>query len=142
MDLFEAVADPVRRDLLTQLSRSTATAGTLAANQRVSRPAVSRHLRVLREADLVRVTQHGRERVYEINTAPMRAVCAWIESLTGDHERLAPISSTQLDALELEVRRTVRTRERSHARTRAQPGTKAEIARRARASGDIREDSA
>ena len=65
MDAFTAVADPTRRALLHQLQRDEeCTVGELVAAHAVSQPAISRHLRVLREAGLVSVRQDGRQRHY------------------------------------------------------------------------------
>jgi DNA-binding transcriptional ArsR family regulator len=98
-----AIADPVRRDILEALRRAPMTAGSIAARFPISRPAVSRHLRVLRQAGLVVGTADGRERVYRIDVAPLAAVDAW----------LAPFRTAwdaRLDALETEVHRTRRDR--------------------------------
>ena len=62
----QALADPIRREILVMLHESPRTAGAIADAFTVSRPAVSRHLRVLREAGLVRDTVNGREREYQL----------------------------------------------------------------------------
>jgi DNA-binding transcriptional ArsR family regulator len=103
VDAFAALADPVRRELLSLLRRSPASAGELAARFSISRPAISRHLRVLREAALVSVQQRGRERVYQLEPAPLEQVDAWLDHFR-DHW------STRLDALATEVSRTRRER--------------------------------
>src|SRR2546423_2802076 len=73
------IADRPRRPLLDRLRAGPANAGTLAADFRSSRPAVSRHLRVLREARLVVDTRVGRERVYAVNPVPLQSVAGWLE---------------------------------------------------------------
>ncbi len=78
-DVFRAIADPTRRAILDRLSDGPVNAGTLAADFRSSRPAISRHLRVLREAKLVVHTKVGRERVYRVDPAPLSDVAGWIE---------------------------------------------------------------
>jgi DNA-binding transcriptional ArsR family regulator len=78
-DVFRAIADPTRRAILDRLREGPANAGALAADFRSSRPAVSRHLRVLREARLVVDQRVGRERVYEVDTMPLEDVAGWIE---------------------------------------------------------------
>jgi DNA-binding transcriptional ArsR family regulator len=78
-DVFRAIADPTRRAILDRLREGPANAGALAADFRSSRPAVSRHLRVLREARLVVDKRVGRERVYEVDTMPLEDVAGWIE---------------------------------------------------------------
>jgi DNA-binding transcriptional ArsR family regulator len=71
--LFSALADPTRRAILDLLrDRQTRTAGQIAARfPTISRPAVSKHLRVLRGADLVRAEERGRERHYVIDARPL-----------------------------------------------------------------------
>src|SRR5215471_17127889 len=78
-DPFRAIADPTRRAILDRLRAGPANAGTLAADFRSSRPAVSKHLKVLREARLVFDTKVGRERVYAVNPVPLQSVAGWLE---------------------------------------------------------------
>ncbi|HTX16398.1 MAG TPA: metalloregulator ArsR/SmtB family transcription factor [Candidatus Baltobacteraceae bacterium] len=75
---FGALADPTRRAVLDLLRRGRQPAGRIAQAFPVSRPAVSRHLRLLRRARLVRERRQGRHRVYELNPGPLRAVDAWL----------------------------------------------------------------
>ena len=100
-----AIADPVRREILLMLRDAPLSAGQIAGRFAISRPAVSRHLRVLREAGLVRDTADGRRRVYTLVTAPLDDLAGWLERLTRP-------SGWQhhLDALETEVYRTRRER--------------------------------
>jgi DNA-binding transcriptional ArsR family regulator len=76
---FQALADPTRRAVLDLLRRGSQPAGQIASAFPVSRPAISKHLRLLRRAHLVREHREGRNRVYELNTEPLRAVDSWIE---------------------------------------------------------------
>lgn len=78
-DVFRAIADPTRRAILDRLRAGPANAGALAADFRSSRPAVSKHLRVLREARLVVDTRVGRERVYTVDPVPLQSVAGWLE---------------------------------------------------------------
>ena len=100
-----AIADPVRREILEMLHGERLSAGEIADRFAISRPAVSRHLRVLREAGLVRDTADGRRRVYTLVTGPLVELGGWLDRLT------APSAWEQhLDALETEVYRTRRER--------------------------------
>ncbi|MFK3978816.1 metalloregulator ArsR/SmtB family transcription factor [Micromonospora sp. NPDC050397] len=101
-----AVADPVRREILLMLRDEPLSAGEIADRFVISRPAVSRHLRVLREAGLVLDAADGRRRVYTLVTAPLNELAGWLA-------RLARPSGWQhhLDALETEVYRTRRERQ-------------------------------
>jgi DNA-binding transcriptional ArsR family regulator len=76
---FQALADPTRRAVLDLLRRGSQPAGEIASAFTVSRPAISKHLRLLRHAHLVRERRQGRNRVYELNPEPLRAVDSWIE---------------------------------------------------------------
>jgi DNA-binding transcriptional ArsR family regulator len=78
-DVFRAIADPTRRAILDRLRAGPANAGALAAAFRQSRPAISKHLRVLREARLVVDTRVGRERVYTVDPVPLQSVAGWLE---------------------------------------------------------------
>jgi DNA-binding transcriptional ArsR family regulator len=76
---FQALSDPTRRAVLDLLRRGSQPAGQIAGAFPVSRPAISKHLRLLRRAHLVREHREGRNRVYELNPEPLRAVDSWIE---------------------------------------------------------------
>ena len=76
---FQALADPTRRAVLDLLRRGSQPAGQIASAFPVSRPAISKHLRLLRRAHLVREHREGRHRVYQLNPTPLRAVDSWIE---------------------------------------------------------------
>src|SRR5258707_4769297 len=78
-DVFRDIADPTRRAILDRLRAGPANAGALASDFRQSRPAISKHLRVLREARLVIDTRVGRERVYMVDPVPLQRVAGWIE---------------------------------------------------------------
>jgi len=75
---FSALADPTRRAVLDLLRRGSLPAGRIAQVFPVSRPAVSKHLRLLRRARLVRERREGRRRLYQLNPGPLRAVDAWL----------------------------------------------------------------
>lgn len=76
--VFRALADPTRRAILDGLVSAPATAGEIAARFHVSRPAVSKHLRVLHQASLVRVTSHGRRRLYTLSPLPLLVIDDWL----------------------------------------------------------------
>src|SRR5579863_2566327 len=76
---FQVLADPTRRAVLDLLRSGTQPAGVIARAFPVSRPAISKHLRLLRRAHLVRERREGRRRLYQLNPAPLRAVDSWLE---------------------------------------------------------------
>lgn len=111
-DVAGAIADPVRREILAMLHRSPLSAGQIAERFTISRPAVSRHLRVLRECGLVRDELVGRNRIYVLDPGPLADLAGWL----GQFAR--PLGLEQrLDALETEVYRL--RRERRTSRTTA-----------------------
>ncbi len=77
--VFGALADATRRQILARLAKGEATVGELAAPFEISRPAISKHLRVLERAGLVHRTRDGRLRRCELEAEPMREASAWVE---------------------------------------------------------------
>jgi DNA-binding transcriptional ArsR family regulator len=81
MDVFEAVAEPTRRAVLDLLAQSERSAGEIvAAFPALTQPAVSRHLRILREAQLVDVRPDGTRRVYSLRPAALAELDRWLDS--------------------------------------------------------------
>jgi DNA-binding transcriptional ArsR family regulator len=76
---FSALADPTRRAVLDLLRHGSLPAGRIARAFPVSRPAISKHLRLLRRAHLVEEHREGRNRFYELNAAPLQAVDSWLD---------------------------------------------------------------
>jgi DNA-binding transcriptional ArsR family regulator len=76
---FNALADPTRRAVLDLLRAGTRPAGDIARAFPVSRPAISKHLRILRRAHLVEERKQGRHRLYQLNPEPLKAVDSWLE---------------------------------------------------------------
>ncbi|WP_161894056.1 ArsR/SmtB family transcription factor [Gordonia spumicola] len=111
MDAFEALADPIRRRLLTRLRRGPARVVDLADEHSISRPAISKHLRLLSEAGLVDAVPSGRERHYRLVEDGSAPVQRYLNTLRP------PIPEHALDGLDLEVRRTTRERRTADADT-------------------------
>ena len=103
MEALAALADPTRREIVALLAGGEVAAGDLAAHFPVSRPAVSRHLRVLREAGLVRVRAEGQRRLYVLDPGPLSDLDAWL----APYRRLW---AQRLDALDTEIARGRRGR--------------------------------
>ena len=76
---FGALSDPIRRAILARLAHGEASVGELARPFDVSRPAISKHLRVLEKAGLVRRTPDGRISRCELDAVPMQGAAAWVE---------------------------------------------------------------
>ncbi len=91
-DVFHAIAHPARRAILLSLKDGEHAASELAEPFRMSFPAVSQHLRILEEAELVTVRRRGRRRLYQLHPKPLRAVTTWLDEF-------AAFFSQRLDAL-------------------------------------------
>jgi DNA-binding transcriptional ArsR family regulator len=76
--VFRAIADPTRRDILALLRGRRRSVGEIAGKFRTSRPAISKHLRVLRAAGLVVARRDGTARICELDARPLRAVDDWL----------------------------------------------------------------
>jgi DNA-binding transcriptional ArsR family regulator len=88
--VFRAIADPTRRRILGLLRAGPHTVGEIAANFRTSRPAISRHLRLLRSVGLVATRRRGTARVCQLDARPLLAVDGWLrdyEAFWGDSLR-------------------------------------------------------
>jgi DNA-binding transcriptional ArsR family regulator len=83
-DPFEALSDPTRREILRLLSVGDKPVHELAAALPISRPAVSRHLRLLKSAGLVAEEPHGTERVYHLQEQGLEAIHEYLERVWGD----------------------------------------------------------
>jgi DNA-binding transcriptional ArsR family regulator len=108
VDVFEALADSVRRDLLERLAGAPARVVDLAADYPISRPAISKHLRLLTDAGLVCAEPHGRERHYRLAPAGLAPLHDYLDKLRPPRP---PIPEHAFDGLDLEVRRTTRERQ-------------------------------
>lgn len=102
MHAIEALADPTRLRIVELLAEREHSAGELAANFAVSRPAVSRHLRVLREHGLVQARGEAQRRLYSLDPAPLEELDAWLGHLRG-------FWLQRLDALDTQLRRARRS---------------------------------
>jgi DNA-binding transcriptional ArsR family regulator len=79
MQVYEAIADPVRRRIIEMLASGERAAGDIAGQFPVSRPAISRHLRVLRDAGLITWRGDAQKRVYRLDHRPLQEVDQWLD---------------------------------------------------------------
>ncbi|MEE8739015.1 MAG: autorepressor SdpR family transcription factor [Bifidobacterium sp.] len=82
-DMFKALADPTRRQIIVLLRDEDLTAGQIADHFPISKPSVSRHLRLLRQAGLVLDERQGQSIVYSLNTTVLQDAVGWIFQATG-----------------------------------------------------------
>lgn len=97
MQAFAALADPTRRQIVELLARGERSAGDLARRFTITQPAVSQHLRALRDAGLVRVRRDAQRRIYSLDARGLAEIDAWLS-------RYRAFWSTRLDALERALR--------------------------------------
>ncbi len=83
---LKALADPIRREILNMLKKGRLSAGEISEHFSVSAPSISRHLSVLKDADLIRDTREGKFIFYEINTSVLEETMLWIADLKGDND--------------------------------------------------------
>ena len=83
-DTLKALSDPIRRQILEMLKSGRLAAGEIAQNFPVSGAAVSKHLTVLKEADLIRDTRMGKYIYYDLNTSVLEEVMLWLTALKGE----------------------------------------------------------
>ena len=81
---LRALADPVRRDILNMLKNGKMSAGEITDKFEITGAAISRHLSVLKEAELIRDKRDGKFIIYEINTTVLEETMLWIADLKGD----------------------------------------------------------
>ena len=81
---IKALSDPIRREILEMLKGGRMAAGEISEKFPVSGAAISKHLSVLREADLIRDTREGKFIYYELNTSVLEEVMLWLSGLKGD----------------------------------------------------------
>jgi DNA-binding transcriptional ArsR family regulator len=78
-DVFQAIADPRRREIINLIAKNSLNLNSVAENFDVSRPAISKHIKILTECGLIIIKQQGRERYCEANLQSLNEVAKWIE---------------------------------------------------------------
>ena len=78
-DVFQAIADPTRREIISLIARQSLNLNAIADNFQVSRPAISQHIKILTECGVIAIKKQGRERYCEVKFQPLTQVADWIE---------------------------------------------------------------
>ena len=81
---LKALSDPIRREILNLLKHNTMSAGEIVEHFSVTGASISRHLSILKEADLIRDTREGKYIFYELNTSVLEEIMLWITELKGE----------------------------------------------------------
>jgi DNA-binding transcriptional ArsR family regulator len=98
MDALVAIADPTRRRIVETLARGPLSSGEIASRFSITAPAISQHLKTLREARLVRVRAQAQRRIYELDREGVEALAAWVDQIRA-------FWTPRLDALEANLRK-------------------------------------
>ena len=83
---LKSLADPIRREILNLLKNGKMSAGEITEHFEVTGASISRHLSVLKDADLIRDTREGKYIIYELNASVLEEIMLWITDLKGDNE--------------------------------------------------------
>ncbi len=118
--VFEVIAEPSRRAILSMLAWSEQSVGEIEQRLRMSQPTVSKHLRVLREAGFVEATVDAQRRLYRLRPEPLKEIDAWLEPFRRFWERHVDALERHLDRMELaeQAKKKTRTQRRGTARAR------------------------
>ena len=90
-DVFAVIAEATRRDILVSLRRGDKAVGELVQELEASQPTISKHLKVLREADLVSMRAQGQKRYYTLNPKPLAGIASWLETFDVGAAAPAPV---------------------------------------------------
>ncbi|MFY0630784.1 MAG: winged helix-turn-helix transcriptional regulator [Flavobacteriaceae bacterium] len=78
-DVYQAIADPIRRDIIKLLMKDTMNINEVAKNYEISRPAVSKHLKILNECGIININKKGRERLCKVKPKMLKPAHTWID---------------------------------------------------------------
>ena len=104
-DVFQAISDPNRRAILGMLAKKNHTINDVADNFDISRPAISRHMKILMQCGLVVITQHGRERFCEVRIDKLDEVSEWVDTYKKIWEQRFDSLQVYLDTLQSKKKR-------------------------------------
>jgi DNA-binding transcriptional ArsR family regulator len=99
-DVFQAIADPTRREIIGMIAHQSLHLNSVAEKFDVSRPAISKHIKILTECGLITITQHGRHRYCEANLKKLNEVSDWVEQYRKFWTKKLDALETYLDQLQ------------------------------------------
>lgn len=109
-DVFQAIADPTRREIINMISRQSLNLNAVAENFDISRPAISKHIKILTECGLIIIKQQGRERYCEAQLHKLNEVSQWVEKYRIFWTRKLDALEHFLTKEEKQVRQTKRNK--------------------------------
>jgi DNA-binding transcriptional ArsR family regulator len=111
-DVFQAIADPTRREIINMLAHQSLNLNRVAENFNVSRPAISKHIKILTECGLVVINQQGRERFCEARLEKLREVSSWVE-------KYSKFWNARFDALEIYLDKIQSEKKKRHVKRKS-----------------------
>jgi DNA-binding transcriptional ArsR family regulator len=109
-DVFQAIADPTRRKIINMIAHETLNLNAVAEKFDISRPAISKHIKILTECGLIVINQKGRERHCEANLKKLTEVSDWVEQYRKFWNKKLDALENYLDDLQTKNTKTVKTR--------------------------------
>ena len=108
-DVFQAIADPTRREIINTIAHETLNLNSVAEKFHISRPAISKHIKILAECGLIVMSQKGRERHCEANLKKLNEVSEWIEQYRELWDQKLDALENYLNGLQTENTKTIKT---------------------------------
>jgi DNA-binding transcriptional ArsR family regulator len=105
-DVFQAIADPTRREIISMIAHQSLHLNSVAEKFHVSRPAISKHIKILTECGLITIKQHGRHRYCEAKLDKLNEVSNWVEQYRKFWTQKLDALETYLDELQKQKRKT------------------------------------
>jgi len=124
-DVFQAIADPTRRQIINMIAHRSLHLNSVAEKFDVSRPAISKHIKILTECGLIEIRQHGRHRYCEARLEKLNQVSDWVEQYRKFWELKLEALENYLDDLQKTTKQKTKTQ--SHRLTRAGAKTKRHV---------------
>src|SRR4029453_3724977 len=109
-DVFQAIADPTRREIISMIAHETLNLNAVAEKFHISRPAISKHIKILTECGLIVINQKGRERHCEANLKKLNEVSVWIEKNKKLWDQKLDALENYLDELQTKNKKTTKTK--------------------------------
>jgi DNA-binding transcriptional ArsR family regulator len=108
-DVFQAIADPTRREIISMIAHQSLNLNSVAEKFHISRPAISKHIKILTECGLITINQKGRERHCEANLRKLNEVSEWVEQYKKFWTQKLDALENYLEELQSENKKTLKT---------------------------------
>lgn len=112
-DVFQAIADPTRREIINMIAHETLNLNSVAEKFHISRPAISKHIKILTECGLIVINQKGRERHCEARLSKLTEVSDWVEQYRKFWNQKLDALENYLEEIQTENKVTIKTRKKT-----------------------------